>query len=131
MRVLRLLTFALIIVLTPACVSAQTPSMQAPAAQQVFVIEYKPGPAWQAGVPMNRQALGPHAAYWTRLAREGRAIGAGPYLDVDGGMAMINADSMDEARAIVAADPAVTSGVFVSQVHAWSPRIRGAGELPR
>jgi uncharacterized protein YciI len=99
--------------------------------QQVFVIDYRPGPAWQAGVPMNRQALGPHAAYWTRLAHEGRAIGAGPYLDVEGGMAMINAATLDEARAIVATDPAITSGVFVGEVHGWTPRIRGAGELPR
>ena len=131
MGALRTLAFALMIVLAPACASAQRPSMQTPAAQQVFVIEYKPGPAWRTGVPMNRQALGPHAAYWTRLAREGRAIGAGPYLDVDGGIAMITAASMDEARTIVAADPAVTTGVFVGEVHAWSPRIRGAGELPR
>jgi uncharacterized protein YciI len=97
----------------------------------VFVIEYAPGPAWRTGVPMNRQALGPHAAYWTRLAREGRAIGAGPFLDIDGGMAMVSAASIEEARAVVAADPAITSGVFVAQLHPWSPRIRGPGELPR
>jgi uncharacterized protein YciI len=102
---------------------------QALAAQQVFVITYRPGPAWQAGVAMNRQALGPHAAYSTRLARAGRAIAAGPYLDVDGGMAM--AANIEEARAIAAADPAVTSGVFVAALHPWSPGIRGAGELPR
>ena len=132
MGAFRTLAFALMIVLTPACVSAQTPSPQAQlSAQQVFVIEYKPGPAWQVGVPMNRQALGPHAAYWMRLARAGRALGAGPYLDVYGGMAIIAAANLEEARAIVAADPAVTSGVFVGEVHAWSPRIRGAGELPR
>jgi len=80
---------------------------------------------------MNRQALGPHAAYWTRLAREGRAIGAGPYLDADGGMAMVTAANTDEARAITTADPAITAGVFVAVLHSWSPRIRGAGELPR
>lgn len=131
MSVVRTLAFALMIVLAPVCASEQAPATQISAARQVYIIEYRPGPAWQAGVPMNRQALGPHAAYWMRLAHEGRAIGAGPYLDVDGGMAMINAASMDEARAIVAADPAVTTGVFVGEVHAWSPRIRGAGELPR
>jgi uncharacterized protein YciI len=65
------------------------------------------------------------------LARGGRAIAVGPYLDVDGGMAMATAANIEEARAIVAADPAVTSGVFVAALHPWSPRIRGAGELPR
>jgi uncharacterized protein YciI len=100
-------------------------------AQLVFVITYKPGPAWQPGVAMNRQALGPHAAYWARLARAGCAIGAGPFLDADGGMALITAASADEARAVIAADPAVTSGVFVVEFHQWSPRLRGPDELPR
>jgi uncharacterized protein YciI len=133
MRSVRILAFALMTALAGACVSTQAPAgaQTHVLMQQVFVIEYRPGPAWQAGVPMNRQALGPHAAYWTRLAREGRAIGAGPYLDVDGGMAMIIAASNEEARAIVAADPAVTNRVFVADLHAWSPRIRGAGDLPR
>jgi uncharacterized protein YciI len=128
---MRILVFVLMTVLTAACVSMPAAAQAHAPEQQVFLIEYSPGPAWQAGVPMNRQALGPHAAYWTRLAREGRALAAGPYLDVDGGMAMVTAASIDEARAIVAADPAVTSGVFVAALHAWSPRTRGAGELPR
>ena len=132
MGALRRLAVLLLIMLAPACVSAQTPAaqLQTPTGY-VFAITYKPGPAWRPGAPMNRQALGPHAAYWTRLAREGRAIGAGPYLDIDGGMALILAANIEEARAVVAGDPAVTSGVFVGEVHAWSPRIRGPGELPR
>lgn len=124
----RALAFVLAMLLAPACALAQ--AGDAPT-QQVYVVTYKPGPAWRAGVPMNRQALGPHAAYWMRLAREGRCIGAGPYLDSDGGMALITASNDTEARAIVAADPAVTSGVFVAELHPWSPRIRGPGELPR
>jgi uncharacterized protein YciI len=126
---LRICGFALAL-LTAACVSTPTAETQA-AVQSVFVITYKPGPAWQAGMPMNRQALGPHAAYWTRLAREGRAVGAGPFTDMDGGIAVINAANLEDAQAIMAADPAVTSGVFVGEVHGWSLRIRGAGELPR
>src|SRR5438128_6012086 len=106
MRGFRTLALALVL-LSAACASGQSWAAQAQerATQPVFVITYSPGLAWRAGVPMNRQALGPHAAYWTRLAREGRAIAAGPYLDVDGGMAMINAANIDEVRAIVAADP--------------------------
>ena len=129
MRSLQTAAFAFAL-LTTACASAPAAQTQI-AAQQVFVITYKPGPAWRVGVPMNGQALGPHAAYWTRLAREGRAIGAGPFTDADGGIAIINAASFEDAQAIVAADPAITSSVFVGEVHGWSPRIRGAGELPR
>src|SRR5689334_23180978 len=90
MGALRTLALALFIMLAAACVSAQTPEAQMQTTTRyVFAITYKPGPAWRPGAPMNRQALAPHAAYWTRLAREGRAIGAGPYLDIDGGMALI------------------------------------------
>ena len=127
---LRALIVACAAALASACVAAPVRA-EAHAEQRVFLIEYRPGPAWRAGQAMNRQALGPHAAYWTRLAREGRAIAAGPYLDVDGGMAIVQAASMEQAQAMLAADPAVASGVFVAAVRAWAPRIRGAGELPR
>ena len=102
-----------------------------PAVRHLYVVEYKPGSAWQAGLPMNKQALGPHASYWKHLAAEGRAVGAGPYRDVDGGMAIVTAATFDEARAIVASDPAVTSNVFVADLHEWSPLIRGVADLPR
>ena len=80
---------------------------------------------------MSKQALGPHASYWKHLAAEGRAVGAGPYRDVDGGMAIVAAATFDEAHAIVASDPAVSSNVFVAELHEWSPLIRGEAELPR
>lgn len=128
---LHAMLFAFALLAASGCATAPM-HPEAPAVTQlVFVVAYKPGPAWRAGVPMNRQALAPHAGYWTRLAHEGRAIGAGAFLDVDGGMALIVAAGMDDARAVVAADPAVTSGVFVAELHQWSPRIRGAGDLPR
>ncbi|MEP6482843.1 MAG: YciI family protein [Rudaea sp.] len=80
---------------------------------------------------MSKQMLGPHAAYWKKLASDGRAIGAGPFRDVDGGMAIFSASNKDEAQAIVASDPAVIGAVFTATFHEWSPLIRGTGDLPR
>jgi hypothetical protein len=39
--------------------------------------------------------------------------------DDAGGAAAFDAASDEEARAVVAADPAVTSGVFVAELHPW------------
>jgi uncharacterized protein YciI len=110
---------------------AATPALAEPPpiSQPLFVITYRAGPAWKPGVPMNRQALGPHAAYWARMQAEGRAVGAGPMLDADGGMAIVRASDIAAARALVAADPAVTSGVFAAEMHPWEPRFGDGGPL--
>ena len=51
---------------------------------QLFVITYSPGPNWVAGKPMAQQDLRAHAAYYAGLAAEGRALGAGAFLDAHG-----------------------------------------------
>jgi uncharacterized protein YciI len=43
---------------------------------------------------------------------------AGPFSD-EGGAAVIDAESLDAAKAIVDADPAVKDQVFVAEVHSW------------
>jgi len=103
---------------------------QAESAQQIFLFQYSPGPAWRAGVPIERQALGPHAAYMQRLKDEGHLFAGGPYLNAEGGMAIVTAANLDEARAILAADPAITSGVFVADLRQWRPRFRTDQPLP-
>jgi len=127
----RIMSWAVLASAAACAAFAMHPRAEAASAPHLYVIEYKPGSAWKPGIPMNKQALGPHASYWKRLAAEGRALAAGPYLDIDGGMAIVMADSIDDARAIVASDPAVTIKVFNAELHEWSPRIRGAGDLPR
>lgn len=103
---------------------AAGPAMaQAPAAAPVvvYVISYRTGPSWKPGKPMAEQAIGPHGAYMRRLFDEGRMLAAGPTLDIDGGVVLLRAASLDEAQAVMAADPAVTSGLFVGEVRAWRP----------
>ena len=96
----------------------------------LFVFIYRPGPAWRQGQPMHRQALAPHAAYHRQLFEQGRTFAAGGFLD-DGGMAIVRAADIDEARALLASDPAITSGVFVGTVEQWRPRFRSNEPLPQ
>src|SRR5262245_59945220 len=111
-----------------ACASAQT---SAPAAgAQLYLFQYAPGPAWRAGVPMRQQGLGPHAAYMQRLMDEGRLFAGGRYMNADGGMAIVTAGGIEEARAMLAADPAITSGIFVAELRHWRVRFRTDQPLP-
>jgi uncharacterized protein YciI len=79
---------------------------------------------------MREQGLGRHAAYMQRLMDEGRLFAGGGYASDDGGMAIITAASIEEARAMLAADPAVVSGIFTAELRHWRPRFRTDEPLP-
>lgn len=99
---------------------AAGPAVAQPApATTVYVITYKAGPTWKPGVPMAKQAIATHAAYMRKLHAEGRMYAAGPTLDIDGGVILLKAADLKEAQGIMAADPAVTTGLFVGEVRQW------------
>jgi uncharacterized protein YciI len=118
----------------PATAAAQeqpAPSAATTAPSELFLFIYRPGPAWREGVPMRQQGLGPHAAYMQRLLDARRLFAGGGFADDDGGMAIVTAANIEEARTLIAADPAVVSGVFIGEVEHWRPRFRAEGPLPR
>ena len=110
----------------PACATAQPRA----GAQQLFLFQYAPGPAWRAGAPLREQGLGPHGAYMQQLQDQGRLFAGGGYASNDGGMAIVTAADMEEARAMLAADPAIISGIFVAELRHWRPRFRSDAPLP-
>ncbi len=118
----------LILMLVGAPAPAQ-PDPPASAPRQLFLFLYRPGPAWQAGRPMREQDLRAHGAYHARLLSEGRSFAGGGYVSEDGGLAIVRAASAEEARAMLAADPAIASGVFVAELRIWAPRFHGDGPL--
>jgi uncharacterized protein YciI len=110
------LALALALVATPALAQTQAPG------PTLYICIYRAGPAWQAGKPMSEQGLGPHATYIKQLLDQGRLMAGGRLLDTDGGLAIVRVGSLAEAQAIFAADPAITSGIFVGEVRGWQPR---------
>ncbi|MES2444183.1 MAG: YciI family protein [Pseudomonadota bacterium] len=91
-------------------------------APTLYIVTYRPGPAWIAGKPMRQQKLGPHVAFIRGLLADGRLVAGGPFTDDrEGGMAILRATSLDEARKILATDPAVTAGVFEADLRPWQP----------
>jgi uncharacterized protein len=128
---IRAAMLAVMLVAAPACAHAQAAPVEATAAQQLFLFQYSRGPAWRDDVPMREQGLGPHGAYMHQLQEQGRLFAGGGYASDDGGMAIVMCADLDEARAILAADPAITSGIFVAELRHWRPRFRTDEPLPR
>ncbi len=131
-NIARALVLTFVLMLAPACATsaAQAQTETPTAQQQIFLFQYSPGPAWREGVPMRQQGLGPHAAYMQQLQNDGRLFAGGGYTSDDGGMAIVTAANIDEARALLAADPAITSGIFVAELRHWVPRFYGDAPLP-
>jgi uncharacterized protein YciI len=56
-----------------------------------------------------------------RLAKEGKLLLAGPFLDNGdlAGIFVFNVTTIEEARKLVATDPAVKAGLFDMELHPW------------
>lgn len=94
--------------------------------RSLFLFQYRLGPNWRADASL-REQLGPHAAYMSELATQQRLVVAGPYLEANGGgMAVVLAADLAEARTMLEADPAIVSGVFEADLRAWAIRFHGA-----
>lgn len=61
---------------------------------------------------------GPHSDYLQSLLDDGRLLLAGPTTGgtLDDGVTIFEADTEDEARAVMAADPAITSGLMTGEL---------------
>jgi uncharacterized protein YciI len=94
----------------------------APTAEtRLFAVVYRAGPGWKPGVPMEQQGLRDHFFYLRDLHARGVVVLAGP-LGADGGLVLVRAREQAEAERVIAADPAVVSGVFTGEARAFVPR---------
>lgn len=77
------------------------------------------------------EAMQAHMAYWTQLMGEGRVAGFGPVAGDGGvyGLAVFEAPDDAAAKAVIAADPVLSSGLgFGSVLHrfiGWNQPTRG------
>ena len=66
--------------------------------------------------PEEDRVIGAHFEYLKKLLAEGKLILAGPCEDASMGIAVFETKDEEEARGIVAHDPAVTGGVFTCEM---------------
>ena len=80
------------------------------------------GPSWSgAETPENATLQQAHLANFARLHQEGQLAVVGPFGDDTDmrGMGLLRAASIDEARAIAEADPAVKAGHLKVRIYTW------------
>jgi uncharacterized protein YciI len=94
---------------------AEPPAVQ----RSTYLVVYRPGPAWLPGKSVKEQPLLEHGRYMQSLYLQGVLKLAGPFSDNAGGAVVFEAQNDREANAVVAADPAVTSHIFLYELHPW------------
>ncbi|MEM6445982.1 MAG: YciI family protein [Cyanobacteria bacterium J06642_2] len=60
-----------------------------------------------------------HKAYVRKLNESGHSARTGYWAEMGGGMLLFQADSLEEARRIIARDPLVISGCVEYELHEW------------
>lgn len=74
----------------------------------------KHGPKWD-----EKAKLDDHIEYWKGQEQKKVLVAGGPYTDGSGGLIILRAKDLAEAKAIVEADPAVKSGLIAADVRPW------------
>src|SRR6266508_2949715 len=115
-------TLPLLVSLTPIlCLAQNITEAVKPqtATKATYLIIYRPGPAWLTGKSVMEQPLREYGKYMLSLYIKGSMKLAGPLTDDAGGAVLLAVADEPEAKTIVAADPAVKSGIFVYEMHPW------------
>lgn len=94
----------------------------------IYAIIFRPGPAWKPGVPVFEQDLGPHVGYLHTLQADGSLILAGPFLDDQGGAAVVEVPGEADLNRILANDPGVQSDVRLPETHPWKAVVGRAAQ---
>ena len=111
-------TWAAVAVLV-GCAAVGAAQETAPRAKTTYLVVYRPGPSWVAGRPLAEQPLKEHGRYMLELYGKGTLKLAGPFLDDSGGAMVMEAATEADAKAIVAADPAVKGGIMLADLRPW------------
>ncbi len=82
------------------------------------VVIYSKGTAW-ANSEAAQEQIKAHIAYQHRNFEAGKLVMGGPFVDEAGGMAILEAQSKEEAEAIVQSDPSIVSGTYTATLHPW------------
>jgi len=81
-------------------------------------VVYSKGPNWREEGPKGEH-ISRHIAHQRKNFEAGKLVMGGPFMDEQGGMAILEVDSRDEAQQIVQKDPAVSGGFYVVALRAW------------
>jgi uncharacterized protein YciI len=108
---------------------AATPAPATISTPRLFAIEIRVGPEWDADKSPGEQAFfREHSANLRRLRDAGNLVFGARYGDV--GLVVLSATSLEDARAMMDADPAMQAGVFAYEAHAFNVFYPGTVVMP-
>lgn len=93
-----------------------------------YVVNFTPGPNWEADKPMSKQHLGEHRAYYQSLIEAGKVLIGGGFIASSEGMSILIASDAEQAEAICKNDPAIKSGVFSYKLRTLFAVFRGLND---
>ncbi len=103
----------------PADAPPSPPHGMPPPRATYYVALYEPGPAWLQGQPpLAQPGIREHGEYMDELHRRGRLPLGGPLvgslerMELAGALLVIDAQSLEEARELVLADPALKADIM-------------------
>jgi len=114
-----------------ACATAPTPAAPAPSARQFAMRSYtfvllRRGASWSAEeTAETKKVFEGHMANILAMGKAGKLILAGPFdapaddRTAYAGLFVLDVKSDDEARALLAKDPAISSGRLVAELRSW------------
>ena len=105
----------------PAAEPSKAPGLP-PGMAKVYLVLLKKGPAWTAEQTEESKTIqAGHMANIQRLWKEKKLIVAGPGGDGGDlrGVFVFDTESLDEAKALAASDPAVKAGRLAPEFHSW------------
>ncbi len=82
--------------------------------------------------PGERAIMNRHVAYWTEKQKQGKVPAFGPVFDPTGsyGIAVVAVEAEEEAWALRAGDPVVTSGLFREDIYPMHALVEGRSAPP-
>ena len=122
MKVLILISAVALILIAVPLVRAQEKKEPPSKLVQFQVALLRKGPKWtEAQTPESQKILHQHLVNIVALLNSGKAVVAGPFGDDTdlGGIFILRASSVEEAKTWVDADPAVKAGLYVAEMHPW------------
>lgn len=84
-----------------------------------FVILYRSNSDAGYSEAEQKEIFSNHLRYIKRLFAENRVVMSGAYCEVNGGLVVLEVNSREEAEAIAAGDPALSSSLYLAELHEW------------
>jgi uncharacterized protein len=91
--------------------------MMGPVSEWLCVIRPPRVTFMEDATPEEQEIMREHFEYLKSLLEAGKLILAGPSLEPPFGIIVLEAESEDEARRLVAADPSVAAGIQMPELH--------------